>query len=257
MTLESAAGTGWTEDGFLGGRLSIRQPRAGYRAGVDAVMLAASLPAKAGERVLEAGLGVGVASLCLASRVPGLRMTGIEIQPDLAEAARANAARNGLSGLEVMVGDLRGPMKDWAAQGLLPGIFDHVFSNPPYFDHESHALPPDGGKAVAHAMAAGGLEGWVRFCSVMARPGGSVTFVHRSEALPELLGEMGKLLGGIGIFPLWPREGAPAGRVLARGVRGSRAPFRLHRGLVLHGEGNSFTPAAEAVLRAGAALPFS
>lgn len=257
MTLD-AIRADWTDDGFLGGRLRLLQPAKGYRAGIDAVMLAACVPAKAGEKLLEAGLGVGVASLCLAARVENVAVSGIELQPELAEMAHLNAERNRLSGrLDIINMDLRARVSELEAKGLRPGSFDHVFSNPPYFDHGAHALPPDGSKAIAHAMETGGLAGWVRFCSVMVKPKGSVTLVHRAEALPELLGEMGRLLGGLEVFPLWPRAGVPAGRVLVRGIRGSRSAFRLHGGLVLHGADNKFTPPADAVLRAGAALVFA
>jgi len=82
-------------DQFLGGRLTVAQPKTGYRAGVDPVLLAASVPAGRGESVLELGCGVGVASLCLAARVPGLKITGVEIQPDAAILAAQNAQHNG------------------------------------------------------------------------------------------------------------------------------------------------------------------
>ena len=80
-----------TTDDFLGGLVSVIQPRKGYRAGVDAVLLAASIPAKPGQQVLELGCGVGVASLCLAARVPDLTMTGVELQSDYAALALQNA----------------------------------------------------------------------------------------------------------------------------------------------------------------------
>ncbi len=94
-----------TRDQFLGAQLLIYQPRDGYRAGVDPVLLAASVPAKAGQSVLELGCGVGVGVLALGRRVAGLDLTGLEIQPDYAEMARENAAYNGLS-LTVVTGDL-------------------------------------------------------------------------------------------------------------------------------------------------------
>ena len=58
------------DDAFLGGRLVLRQPARGYRAGADAVMLAAACSARAGERVLELGCGAGAALFCLGARVP-------------------------------------------------------------------------------------------------------------------------------------------------------------------------------------------
>ena len=68
-----------TEDGFLGGRVKVLQPEKGYRAGIDAVFLAASIPIEPGQTALEAGYGVGVVSLCVAARVAGVHITGVEI----------------------------------------------------------------------------------------------------------------------------------------------------------------------------------
>ena len=78
-------------DAFLGGRLSIMQPIRGYRAAADPVLLAAAVPARAGDAVLELGCGAGVASLCLGQRVPGLIQFGLELQPAYAALARRNA----------------------------------------------------------------------------------------------------------------------------------------------------------------------
>ena len=92
-----------SQDGFLGGRLQLAQPNIGYRAGIDPVLLAAACPAKDGEHVLELGCGVGVASLCLAARVPGVRLHGVEILTDYAQLARGNAAQNSFE-FDVQVG---------------------------------------------------------------------------------------------------------------------------------------------------------
>src|SRR5664279_1796469 len=83
-----------TEDGFLGGRLRLRQPRAGHRAGHDAVLLAAATAARAGDRVVDFGAGVGAAGLALACRVQGLDLVLVEIDPRLAALARDNARLN-------------------------------------------------------------------------------------------------------------------------------------------------------------------
>lgn len=244
-----------TDDGFLGGRINLLQPARGYRAGIDAVLLAASIPARAGERVLEAGLGAGVASLCLAARVSGIEMTGIELQSDLVAIARENAARNQMSDrLTVYQADIGQPVRDFLAMGLAPNSFDHVFANPPYHDPAASALPPDGGKAQAHMTLGSDLTDWVRLACVMARHKGTVSFVHRADALPKLLEAMTGHLGGIEIFPLWPAQDKPASRIIIRGQRGSRAPMILRPGLVLHGRDGRFTDRAEAILRQGAAL---
>ncbi|MFA7638723.1 MAG: methyltransferase [Parvibaculum sp.] len=244
-----------TDDGFLGGKLNMLQPARGYRAGLDAVLLAAAIPARAGERVLEAGAGVGVASLCLASRVSGVDVAGLEVQSELVRLAEENIARNGFSGrVSIMEGDIGHSVRDLAAAGLAPASWHHVFANPPYHDPASNPPSPDRSKAQAHLTLGSDLRDWVRFCCVMARPKGSVTFIHRADALGQLLNVMSGHLGGIEVFPLWPAAGKPASRVIIRGQRDSKAPLVLRAGLVLHGADGRFTPRAEALLREGEAL---
>lgn len=246
---------GTTDDGFLGGRLKLLQPEKGYRAGLDAVLLAASVPARPGERALEAGAGVGVASLCLASRVTGLDVAGLELQPELVRLASENIARNGLSErVSIVEGDIGSPVRDLAAMGLEPNGWHHVFANPPFHDPATSSASPDASKAQAHLTLGSDLDDWVRFACVMARAKGTVTFIHRADALAALLAAMTGHLGGIEIFPLWPAAGKPATRVIVRGIRGSRAPLTLRSGLVLHGRDGRFTDRTEALLRGGEAL---
>ncbi|MBX3496166.1 MAG: methyltransferase [Parvibaculum sp.] len=244
-----------TDDGFLGNRLKLLQPEKGYRAGIDAVLLAAAVPAREGERALEAGAGVGVASLCLAARVPGLEVAGLELQPELVGLAGQNIERNGMGDrVSIVEGDIGLSPRDLAALGLEPNGWHHVFANPPFHDPATSPAPPDAGKAQAHLTLGSDLDDWVRFCCTMARPRGIVTFIHRADALADLLAAMTGHLGGIEVFPLWPAAGKSASRVIVRGQRDSKAPLSLRAGLVLHGRDGRFTDRTEAILRGGEAL---
>jgi len=246
-----------TDDGFLGGRLRLLQPAKGYRAGIDAVLLAASVPARAGEHVLEAGMGVGVASLCLAARVPDIEISGIERQPELVKLARENARRNGMEGrITPHEGDIGLSARDLMTLGLAPNGFHHVFANPPFYDPASASAPPDASKAESHLTMGSDLNDWVRFACLMVRPKGTVSFIHRADALGTLLGALEGHVGGIEIFPLWPASDKPASRVIVRGQRDSRGPLIMRPGLVLHTRDGRFTDQAENMLRNGAPLAF-
>ncbi len=244
---------GVTEDAILGGRIVIRQPEDGYRAAIDPVLLAASVPAAGGQQVLDVGCGVGTAGLCLARRVAEVRVSGIELQPELAELARHNVEANGLGGrVEFLCGDLLDPPAD-----LAEGGFDHVMANPPFAGQGTGNVSPHAVKAVASVEGEADLHAWVGFCARMARPKGSVTVIHRADRLDDLLAAMNEGLGDLAVFPLWPGDnGKPARRVLVRGRKGVSAPLRLLPGLVLHGPGGGYTDAAEEVLRHAGELAF-
>ncbi|MGH6736421.1 MAG: tRNA1(Val) (adenine(37)-N6)-methyltransferase [Methyloceanibacter sp.] len=246
---------GTTTDDFLGGRIAIEQPKAGHRAGSDAVFLAAAVEARVGESVLDAGAGVGVAGLCLLARLPRLAVTAVEIDPRLCALAASNAARNGLADrFTVIVADVAARAAVLRAAGLVPAAYDHVIANPPFHTEGEVRAAPEPSRAMAHVMGQGGLAAWVRFLAAMAAPKGTMTMIHRPECLGALLGLLEGRFGDVAVFPLFPKADASATRIIVRGRKGSRAAPRLLPGLVLHGPGGDYTAEAEAVLRGGEAL---
>ena len=255
-----------TDDAFLGDALAILQPAEGYRAGLDAVLLAAACGARPGgdTRVLDAGAGVGVAGLCVARRVPDARVTLVEREQELAELARRNIERNGLGDrvrvveLDVSTGGAgvhraRAVGTDGGAS-VLPGAFTHVIANPPYFVRGRGTPSPARLKAASHQLAGDDLDAWFRFLATSAASDGVATMIHRADALGVLLEGLGRRFGALRVLPLHPREGEAAHRVIIQGRRGSRAPLTLLPGIVLHGEGHGFLPRIDAVLRGGLAL---
>ena len=244
-----------TADAFLGGKLTIAQTVHGSRAGVDAVFLAAACPAKPGETVFDAGAGSGIVALAIARRVDGSAVSGVEIDPELCELAGRNAAANGLADRARFVcGDVTAPLSRLFALGLAPESFDHAVANPPFLMAGKVRLPPDPALSRAHAAAAGELERWIKCLAAFVKPRGTVTIVHRADALPRLLVALGNRFGGLSIYPLFAREAGPAARILIQGRKGSHAPLRLMQGMVLHGAGNGFTAEAQQILRGGGAL---
>lgn len=248
-------GSDATDDAFLGGLLQILQPRAGYRAGLDAVLLAAATPVRAGERVLDAGSGVGVVGLCVAARVSRALVTLVDREPELVALAERNIARNALQGrVEVVEADVTGPAGTLMDAGLGPETFAHIVINPPFHVEGHGRRPRNAIKAAAHAMPAGHLARWVAFAARVARPDGTLTIIHRADATTELLGRIDGRFGALRLLPIYPRAGAPASRVLLQGKKGSRAPLTLLPGLILHGDDNQFRPNVAGILRHGEAL---
>jgi tRNA1(Val) A37 N6-methylase TrmN6 len=251
-----AIGDDTTSDVFLGDRLMIRQPVKGYRAGIDAVLLAAC--ARPGEGpILDLGAGAGTVGLCAAVRCPDVRVVLVEREAELAELARHNIATNGLEArVSVVEADIGEKLTATTARDLPVDTFAHVLANPPF--HEEGAGTPAHWplKALSHAMTADALETWVRFMARSAMPGGKATMIHKAEALPRILNTFENRFGGITILPIHPREGEPAIRILVEGIKGSRAPLIIKPGLILHGEGNAFRSDVDAILRRGVALNF-
>ena len=234
-----------TEDGFLGGRLRVRQFVRGFRSGLDAVMLAAAVPARSGDTVLELGSGAGVGSLCLAARVPGCAITGVETDADLVALANDNAAANGMAG-RVRFGeaDVLKLSQEVRAD------FDHVFCNPPFHDAEGEASP-DASRAQA-LQDSGTLQEWVRTGMKRTASNGTFTVIVRADRLNQVFDALPD--NGVIVFPLWPKRATPAKRVLIQLRRGKRVLLALLPGLVLHETNGRYTPEADAILRGRAAL---
>jgi tRNA1(Val) A37 N6-methylase TrmN6 len=238
------------ENALLGGRVRLRQPAKGYRAGMDAALLAAAAEAAPGERVIEAGCGAGAVLMQMAARAPGVRLTGVERDPVMAVLARENAALNG-AGAEIIAGDVAAGFR---ALGLEP--FDRAVSNPPFFDDPGALRAPAAGKHGAW-MADEGLAAWARFLLKAVREGGRIVVIHRADRLADLLALLGETAGSFSVRPIHPYADEPAKRVLVRAIKTGRAPLRLLPPLVLHDRsGGKHTAEAEAILRGESALPF-
>ena len=232
--------TNSTDDGFLDGRVRVRQLTRGFRSGLDAVMLVAAVPARAGQRVLELGAGAGVASLCLAARVPGCTIVGVEIDHELVSVANQNAAANGMND---RVRFVQGDVRDLAPELRTP--FDHVLCNPPFHGEEGE-ISPDRSRAQA-LQDSGDLGRWLEIGTRRTASNGAFTIIVRADRLSQALCALPNC--GVTVFPLWPKRDAPAKRVMIQLRQGSRAPFVLLPGMMLHERDGRYTPEADAVLR--------
>ena len=240
-----------TLDRFLDGRLLIEQSARGYRAAIDPVFLAAAVPASAGQSAFEAGAGTGVASLCLAKRVPGLIIDALENDAEALGLLAANIQRNDESNV---VAARRGDI--FEAEDA-ERFYDLVFSNPPYFERARATAPADPEKARAHLLEAGGLELWIRAMLRRMKPKGALTLILPAEALDRALRGLDEQAGALVIFPLWPKTGAPARRILLEARKGSGKGLTVAAGLVLHQATGAYTPEAEKILREGSGLKLS
>ena len=250
---QSTVQAGVSEDLLLGGRLRLRQPSVGYRAGVDAALLAAACDARPGERVLEAGCGVGAVLLAAAARRPGARFTGLERDPAALALAKQNIALNGMGDrVAALGGDVAAGFR---ALGL--AHFDAVLANPPFFDDPDAIRGPHPARQGAY-LAPEGLAVWIEFLLKAVREGGTITLIHRADRLGDILGLLATMAGAVRVRPVQPFADQPAKRVLVRAVKTGKAPLALLPALILHDRSEAkHTPAAEAILRGEAALGWS
>ena len=240
-------------DYLLDGRIKITQNVDGYRAGLDAVMLAAACPAQArkindpasaGESVLDLGCGAGAAGLCLAARVENLTITGIEIQPDQAELARINFTENNFVA-DIIIADIK-------SYAFTPDSFDHIIMNPPYHDAARHDAPVHSARATA--FMEDNLAAWMAAARRTVKTHGSVTIIHRADRVLEILQNMDGF-GATEIIPLWPYAGQNADRVIIRARKGRKTPPQIHPGLALHTLGGGHTEDAHNILYKGVKIP--
>jgi tRNA1Val (adenine37-N6)-methyltransferase len=237
-----------TRGTLLAGRVIYDQMQTGYRTGIEPVLLAASIPASAGQHVMEAGTGAGAGLLCLAARVPGINATGVERDAALAGLARANVAANGFGGIVIETADL-------LALGTGPRL-DHAMANPPWHGEDGTASA-DTGRDAAKRGRPGLIAAWAAALAHRLGHHGTLTFIVPARAAAETLAAFtASGCGSLALLPLWPGPDREARIVLVRGVRNGRAGTRILPGLVLHDGPQTFSAGATAILRDGAKLPF-
>jgi len=245
-----------SEDAFLGGQLRLRQLKSGHRAGHDAMLLSAATPARSGHRVVDFGAGVGAAGLALARRVPSIELSLVEIDPVLAELARANAALNGVAA-NVIVLDVTSAPEQFAAAGLAPDSVDVVLMNPPFNDPSRHRVSPDSARALAHVATDATLADWVHAARRVLKSLGTLTLIWRADAIAEVLTALDRGFGGLAILPVHGDATAPAIRVLVRATKGGKAPTRILAGVMLNDESAVPNKQVQDVLAGKAVLPLA
>jgi tRNA1(Val) A37 N6-methylase TrmN6 len=254
----AARSTAVTDDAVLDGRLRLKQPPKGHRVGHDAILLAAATAAKKGEHAVDLGAGVGGAGLALASRVGGLRVTLVDIDPALTVLAAENAERNRLADrVRAVALDVTAPARTFAAAGLKPGSADCVLMNPPFHDVRRQRPSPQASRRLAHAASPEVLPGWISAATRLLSARGVLTLIWRADGLNDVLAALNRGFGGVAVMPVHPKSGAPAVRVLVRAVKQSRAPLTIHPGLILADADGKPAALADAVLRGRSALPLA
>ena len=241
----------FTKDSFLGGGIRIWQPKKGYRAGIDPILLAASVNVSAGQKVLDLGCGVGTASFAIGYRVKNVELYGIEIQKVFADLADLNSKENGIE-FQVECANI-----SKLSSNITSKNFDHVIANPPYFDRKSSVR----GINVSKEKSFGDtlpISEWLKVAAKRAKPKGFVHFIVRSDRLMEIFTNMPNSLGSLVITPVISRKNENAKLTILHAKKNGRAGFIISSPIVLHPLKSSsrekYVPEVDKVLRNGTSL---
>jgi len=245
-----------TEDAFLGGKLRLRQPKSGHRAGHDAVLLAAATPARPGDRVVDLGAGVGAAGLAVARRVEGIKLVLVEIDEGLAELARGNALSNAIAAVTIVL-DVTAGAGAFAAAGLSPDSVDVVLTNPPFNDAARHRASPDKAREVAHVATTATLESWIHAARRILKSGGDLVMIWRADGIADVLAELDRGFGSLVILPVHADVTSPAIRILVRAVKGGKAPTRIQPALILNDDSAEPNRTMQDILEGNEILPLA
>ena len=246
----------FTQDFFLGGKLHLRQPKSGHRAGHDAILLAAATPARSGDRVVEFGAGVGAAGLAVAKRVAGIKLVLVEIDKGLAELARGNAVSNAIAA-DLIVLDVTSGPGAFETAGLSVDSADVVLMNPPFNDSARHRASPDQARASAHVATPATLESWIHASRRILKSGGVLAMIWRADGIADVLAALDRGFGSLSIVPVHADATSPAIRLLVRAIKGGKAPTRVEPALILNDEFARPSQKAQDILAGNGILPLA
>lgn len=247
----------FTDDAFLDGKIHILQPLKGYRAGIDAVLLASTI-AHAHRKtlnILDCGAGVGTVGLCVAVRCPSAVVTLVEKEDLLCELAQQNILRNGLQNhVTVVKGDLTLKANNKDAPKLKTESFDYVLANPPFHITGQNTKAKNTLKNISHTMDMDTLDLWIKFAARLTRPGGRYTLIHKAAELSRLTNLLKGRFGNLTIRPIHSNIQEKAIRILIEGQKGSKKELQILPPLILHKKNKEFTRGVSRILREGLSL---
>jgi tRNA1(Val) A37 N6-methylase TrmN6 len=240
-------------DHFLDHGFAVQQFRdGGHRSGLDAIMLAASVPTNAEGRVADLGAGAGVVGMAIAHRCRLTKVDLVEIDEKLAALSRDSLEMPQNRHLSDRVcshcADVAVAGSMFIDAQLAEGGHDYIVANPPFND-ASHRPSPDADRALAHMADASMANQWVKMAARLARGRARLALIVRPQNLVDYLLPVQLRFGDIKLLPLHPKADKPASRVLIGGTNGSRGAMQWLPPLIIHRKDGEFTQEAENVLR--------
>ncbi len=162
-------------DEFRFKRFAIRQRGCAMKVGTDGVLLGAWMRLDPSDcRLLDIGTGTGVVALMAAQRTEGYstRIDAIEIDPSSCRQAAENIAESPWSDRIVLH---PASLQEFALEKSRSALFDHIFSNPPYFSDSLES--PDAARNRARHTATLDYETLLRCSADLLHPQGRLSLV--------------------------------------------------------------------------------
>ena len=234
-----------TQDFLLNKKVKILQPNNGYRASIDAVVLASMVKnIKNNQKVLDVGSGTGAVSLCIAQRFndKNIEIHGLEIQEKLSDLSNQSAKLNNFDNLLYHNVNIKNKMTE-----ISPNSFDHVVSNPPYASNDFAS--PNPSKARAHNESELDLNEWVKFCLKMLKQKGMFYMINRVERLDDIIKACYGKVGAIEIIPIFSKpDDVEAKRVIVIAQKAMKTPLKINKGFYMHEKDLSYSKKANDIL---------
>lgn len=231
-------GSDETLDDLVRGGFKVIQHRKGYRFSMDAVLLAHFAQIGRDDRVIELGCGSGVVSILIAARQEGCEITGLEIQPALADRARRSIDMNGLSGrINIINADLRAP-----EVFLQKRKFTVAVANPPFWKMGEGRVSKNEENLIARHEVKAELKDFIKCASRVLTGSGRLVVINRAGRTAEML----NLCVQEKLYPkrirfIHPRSGAEANLVLIEAQKGKKSEARILPPLIVYGEDGKYT----------------
>ncbi len=220
-----------TIDEMFDGSLRVIQKKNGYRFSLDAVLLANFVPAFKDCSILDIGTGSGIIPLILSRKTPAGKITGVEIQEDLAEMARRNAGINGLENKIVILREDFRKLKNYFSASS----FDLIVSNPPFYQVNSGRINPHPQKATARHELMGSLSDLIKISHYLIKPSGRVIYIYPAARLADIIFNLrAKSLEPKILRMVHSRIDSPAKLALIESSKGGKSELKVHRPLFVY-----------------------
>lgn len=244
----------YTIDEFLGGKFKLKQPKKGFKAGTDSILLAASIQLKKEDSLVELGCGSGAVLLSLNHRFSNNFMSGIEFDNTSYYYASKNLEKIG-NIVKILKEDIREIPKNTSYKSLQQK-FNQVTMNPPFFQNSNKKQQSiSRTNARSFFNQSHDLALWFKTGNFLLRDHGILTLIYPCSLLAHLIkiAETAHF-GGFKIFPIWSKSGEDAKRIIVQMQKNSNKPTSLKAGLTLYNSDNTHTPEATRILRDGGQL---